>query len=138
MYNPSLRTLFPLLALLLLLVGGCQTLESKRSNIELENVLNSYHTTIRWDRPEKAYLFLKPAHFAGERLPAGLDNVRVTGYEVIQPPAPVSDGVVAQTVRISYVLEDRQIERNLLDQQLWEYQTESRIWYRINPIPAYQ
>lgn len=126
------------LALLLLSVGGCQTLESRKSNIELEKILSSYQTTVRWGSPEQAYVFLQPEEYARESLPSGLDNIRVTGYEVIRPPAALDEGIVNQVAKISYVLKDRQIERTLVDEQVWEYQTEEKIWYRINPIPEYK
>ena len=54
------------------------------------------------------------------------------------PPIALSEGVVNQTAKISYVLTDRQIERTLMDEQIWEYQAEEKIWYRINPIPEYK
>ncbi|MCB1869022.1 MAG: hypothetical protein KDI43_10950 [Gammaproteobacteria bacterium] len=131
------RLLLPL-ALLLLSVGGCQSLQSRQSNIELEKILSSYQTTVRWSSPEQAYLFLQPERYAKESLPSGLDNIRVTSYEVIRPPIALSEGVVNQTAKISYVLTDRQIERTLMDEQIWEYQAEEKIWYRINPIPEYK
>ena len=136
----TLRTRCSLLlpVLLLLFIGGCQTIANKQSNIELEKVLNSYHTTVRWGNPEQAYIFLKPESFPDLEIPSDLDNIRVTGYEVIQQPTPLSEELVNQTARISYVLKDRQIERTLMDRQVWEYQAEHKIWYRINPIPEYK
>lgn len=137
--NTLLTRPFALIAVLFsLIIGGCQTLASRQSNIELEKVLSSYQTTVRWSSPDQAYIFMKPESQSEASLPSGLDNVRVTGYEVIRPPVPISEGIVSQTARISYILKDRQIERHLLDQQTWEYQAEQKIWYRVNPIPEYK
>ncbi|MCP4284911.1 MAG: hypothetical protein GY792_10730 [Gammaproteobacteria bacterium] len=133
-----LRPIYLLPTLLLLFIGGCQTLENKKSDIALENVLSSYRVAVRWGNPDKAYVFLKPENLSEEGIPSGLDNIRVTGYEVIRPAVPLSEGVVTQTARISYVLEDRQVERNLVDTQIWEYQSEQKLWYRINPIPEFE
>ena len=129
---------FCILLTLLLLSGGCETLKSRQSDIELDKVLSSYQNTVRWGSAEKAYIYLKPEDFSNESLPRGLDNIRVTSYEVIQPPAEISEGIVQQAARIRYVLKDRQVEHNLVDEQLWEYQPEEKIWYRINPIPEYK
>lgn len=126
------------MVLLLLSLSGCQSLQSRQSDIELEKVLSSYQNTVRWGSPESAYVFLQPERFSSERLPTGLDNIKVTSYEVIRPPTPVSEGRVIQTARISYVLKDRQIEQTLVDEQVWEYQPEGKIWYRANPIPTYK
>ncbi|MCB1830457.1 MAG: hypothetical protein H6964_07840 [Chromatiaceae bacterium] len=138
MNTPPTR-LFVLIAVLLpLTIGGCQSLASRQSNIELDKVLSSYQTTVRWGTPDQAYIFMKPENQSEAELPADLDNVRITGYEVVRQPVPVSEGVVSQTAKISYTLKDRQIERHLLDQQTWEYQPEQKIWYRISPIPEYK
>ncbi|MCB1760820.1 MAG: hypothetical protein KDI68_13695 [Gammaproteobacteria bacterium] len=124
--------------LTLLLAAGCQSLQRKQSNIDLEKVLNSYHTTVRWGQPQECYSFLKPGVLAADDIPFGLDNIRVTGYEVIRPPTPISETEVEQTARISYVLQDRQIQRTLTDTQRWEYNKEQRLWFRINPPPRYK
>ena len=126
------------IALLLLSIGGCETIEDRKSANLLEKVLSSYQNTVRWGDPERAFVFLKPDLFAEEPIPSDLDNARVTGYEVIRPPIALSEGLVKQTARISYVLKDRQIERNLIDEQTWEYQPEEKVWYRVNPIPEYK
>jgi hypothetical protein len=42
-------------------------------------------------------------------------------------------------VAISYILVNRQVERSLVDQQMWERKDEdSREWYRANPIPEFK
>jgi hypothetical protein len=133
----SLRT--PLIFVLtLLLAAGCQSIERKQSNLDLEKVLNSYHTTVRWGQPQESYSFLKPGVLSADDIPFGLDNIRVTGYEIIRPPTPISEGQIEQTARISYVLQDRQIQRTLTDIQKWEYNKEERLWFRLNPPPRYK
>ena len=139
MNTARLKHLLLLLPLALLLaMGGCQTIEQRQSSLDLEKVLSSYHTTVRWGQPQDVYSFLKPGIVAEDELPSGLDNIRVTGYEIVRPPTPLSETQVEQTALISYVLKDRQVQRTLTDKQIWEYEKEERLWLRVNPPPLYE
>lgn len=122
---------------LLLLANGCETWQRQQADVQRDKVLYSYQNTVRWFGLDRAYLFMKPELLEGQTIPPNLDNIRVTAYEVIQPPLPFGEGLIKQSVKIFYVLQDRQIERNLLDEQVWEYQPEEKIWYRISPMPEF-
>ena len=40
---------------------------------------------------------------------------------------------------ISYILIDRQVEHTLIDDQIWQRESEqAQAWYRINPIPEFK
>ena len=72
-------------------------------------------------------------------LPQGLENIEVSQYLVVSPPVLVTKTKATQTVGISYILVNRQIEHSLVDQQIWERKDEdSREWYRTNPIPEFK
>ena len=43
-----------------------------------------------------------------------------------------------QTAVIDYVLTDRQIVRQLIDDQYWASDDEGKTWYRANPPPSFQ
>lgn len=124
--------------LLLLFAGGCQTLQKQQADIQFDKVLYSYQNTLRWSGVDRAYVYMKPELLEGQSIPTELDNIRVTAYEVMQPPVPLGEGLMKQSVKIFYVLQDRQIERSLLDEQVWEYQPEDKIWYRISPMPDFK
>lgn len=133
------RTINTILGLLVisLLLAGCQSLSKRKENQLLTQTLRSYESTIRWDDLRKAYSFLKPEQAAKTEIPEGLDNIRVTGYEVISAPVALSDGNVIQAVLIQYVRKDTQMEKSINDQQLWEYDEEKLRWFLISKVPNF-
>lgn len=121
--------------LLMLLLAGCQTLDTRTDARKLELTLESYASAVRWASLSELYAFLQP-ELRPEQPPAGLENIRVTGYEVSAAPRELAEGRVAQTAVIQYVVVDRQILRTLVDHQLWVLTDGS--WQRANPIPPFQ
>ena len=136
MRRPPARFLLPLLALLLL--AGCQTIEEKNSATKLENALKGYEATVRWGHLAAAYDYLAPELRAKAEIPADLDNIRITGYEKLTPAVAIDDHTATQRVSLSYVLRDRQVERRLTDDQVWQRQGEAGDWFRANPIPEFK
>ncbi len=123
---------------LLLLITGCQGLPTLTQGDEersLEQTLRAYGATVRWGYPGQAYNFLHPDLAEPSPLPDSLQNIRITGYQVIRPPTKVADGTVNQTVVIGYIFIDRQVEHSVTDQQRWEYDKDTNSWSRINPLP---
>lgn len=126
-----------LLALTLLLsLTACQSLETRSDARKLEVTLSSYGSAVRWQPLTSLYAFLQPS-MQPAAPPAGLDNIRVTGYEISAPPREIADGRVVQTAVIQYVLMDRQLVRTLVDNQLWVRDDEGE-WLRANPIPTFR
>ena len=129
-----------LITLLMLLIGldGCQMLDKKRAENSLETTLIAYEKTIRWGGVAQAYSFLKPEIAMDVVAPEGLDNIRITNYEVIQPAISVNENTAVTSAAIHYLFRDRQIVNTLTDRQVWELDEESEVWYRINPIPVFK
>ena len=138
----SARASLPLLLLMILAVAGCKmvdTIKEKQLGVELEDHLKGYQAALRWGRIEDAYGFLKPEIARQVVLPKGLENIRVTQYRVIKPPTFGSKTTATQTVAISYILIDRQVEHTLIDNQIWQRESEQAVeWYRVNPIPEFK
>ncbi len=128
---------FIVLLLLSLIVTGCQSVREKKNDMRLRETLYSYHSTIRWGLLEHAYKFMKPEERQEVRIPEGLDEIKITGYEVIVIPAYVNETTVVQSAKISYTYVDRPAEYSLTDNQRWEYDTDLKSWFRTNPIPEF-
>jgi hypothetical protein len=128
-------------AALAITLGGCKTLGSlTQSDAEksLQATLRAYEATVRWGYPGQAYSFLKPEMQTDLEIPKELDNIQVTGYQVIKPPNRTGEKHASQTAVIKYLYKDRQVERTIIDNQSWEYDKEQDSWARINLIPGYQ
>lgn len=140
MNRPLARILALLsLALSLAACGTIDNVKDKRLGDELQSYLTRYESAVRWGNLQHAYGFLNPELAETTVLPQGLDNIQVSQYLVVSPPVLLSKTTATQTVAISYILVDRQVERSLLDQQLWQREGEgSGEWYRANPIPEFK
>lgn len=138
MYGTFLKTVGLLLVVALL--SGCKTLNMMQDKKEesLQETLKNYRTAIRWGYPGQAYNYLHKDLAAKAVIPANLNNISITDYKVIQPPDLVSEKQAGQTAVISYIFDDRQVEKSLTDRQLWEFNEETTSWTRINPIPEYR
>ena len=126
------------LILLLLLVGlaGCSSIQGQKKEIALNNTLSNYHTAMRWGHWESLISMRSPK--APKMPEVDLDNVRVTGYELRQPPVEIEKDKVVQVVQIDYVLRDRQQLRKLRDNQEWRYDPETKLWSLFSPFPDFQ
>ncbi len=121
-----------------MLLAGCQTIESKTRQVSLAKVLHAYETAIRWSYIHQAYSLMRPERVKEIEIPQGLENIKVTHYEVLEPAVsnPKSD-TATQVAFISYVEKDRQQEKRLTDYQLWEYDKNAKRWYLISDIPVF-
>jgi hypothetical protein len=126
-------------ALILLLISGlsgCGQIKEDGKRVSLENTLSSYRQSIRWGYFPAAAGFISPDQRLDLDLEA-LQNVRVTGYEVIQPGVIGADETAVQLVQIAYVLEDEQRLKQISDRQRWRYDPESSAWWLESGLPAF-
>ncbi len=128
--------LIPLLGLLLGL-AGCVTSAARQD--ELTVTVRSYENTIRWGKIPAAYDFLRPEIAESAEIPDGLDQIKVTGYDRLTGLLPTDEERqrFRTSASIRYVHIDRQVERTITDQQVWEWDEEAKRWWRANPIPAF-
>jgi hypothetical protein len=126
-----------ILLFLVVALGGCQTLQERRMQKTMDATLRQYEGTMRWGHLQQIYDFLQPELAKNAVIPNNLGDIRVTGYDLLRSPTSVDEHSIMQTVVIRYVHEDRQVEKQLVDRQLWEFDPESEKWSRANPIPGF-
>ncbi len=130
---------FILVLVLLFTIPACRTNPFSEIPEHLESQVKTFEGVVRWGALEKMYLFLKPNPDNPIKVQPGLDNVRVTGYEIGNPLSRLEDGRWVQTVVIDYVLQDRQIVRQIVDYQVWVRDDEDgKKWYRENSLPQFR
>ncbi len=125
-----------LLSLLLWSVSGCQTLSEKKQTDVLVETLKRYEATLRWGAIQQAQSF--SADDAATYIPGRSKDLRIIQYEVVQGPTQVSEEKALQTVVIQYVHESSQSVRELLDQQIWQYDAEREKWLLQSPFPTFK
>ncbi len=114
---------------------ACSTVEHAGLERKRIHQLQLYDHAVRWGELAASYDFLEPGLAA--QPPAGLDNVRVTGYEELSR-VPRGEHEFERRVKIEYVLEDRQQVKSVIDRQRWRYDPEKETWLRANRPPEYR
>ncbi|MCB1801556.1 MAG: hypothetical protein KDI82_07715 [Gammaproteobacteria bacterium] len=104
----------------------------------LTSQVRTFEDIVRWRALHKMYVFQKLADGETVEVQPGLENVRVTGYELIEPLNMVEPYRWRQAVAIDYVLTDRQVVRQIIDYQVWESEDEGKTWYRTTPVPQFR
>ena len=121
------------------MLAGCLANPMARVNEgKLKDTLRLYEGTVRWGSLDRIYAFLRPEDQENVKIPPGLNNVRVMSYEAALAPVPIRENRYQHTAAIQYVLQDRQVVKTITDLQIWELDTESKKWYRVNPIPPFE
>jgi len=119
-----------------LLVGGCGKVKKQKKSDALQAAVTAYGSALRWAYYDTAWGFIHPDKRG--TMPDGLDNVRVTGYEVVQPPLRSSEDKATQVVRIEYLFRDRQSIRTLTDRQDWRFEPEAETWWLHSEFPNFK
>ena len=104
------RVLWMLSLATLVALLGCNPVKKDRMATSLQNATNGYQSALRWGYYENAFGYVDPEKGKREELPTDLEDIRLTGYDVVQAPVmqPSSDTAV-QIVKVEYLRTDRQV-----------------------------
>ena len=122
----------------LLCTSGCATYSEDRRQDALEAATNGYAAALRWGYYETAVGYLHPEKRKVVDVPKALTNIRVTRYDVVQPPIAVGETERVQVVQIDYLDQDVQSVHSLTDRQTWRYVPESKTWWLYSGLPAFK
>ncbi len=125
-------------ALVGLLLAGCGTIEKDKRALALQAATSAYQSAIRWGYYETAYGYVDPDLRKGKDLPAMFKDLRLTGYDVVQPPLVTGEGEATQIVTIDYLHEDRQVVKTLTDRQAWRYDPKAKTWWLTSGLPKFE
>jgi hypothetical protein len=120
-----------------LVLTGCASLEKDRRAVGLEAATNAYQSALRWGDFESAMGLLSPELRRDEELPQDFKDLRITRYEVVQPPLIRADDTATQTVSIEYLFEYNQILRRVTDRQVWRWDEQEKAWWLQSGLPAF-
>ena len=135
---PRAIYLLTVLLLFTFLLSGCETIGEKKRTAKLENTLRAYESALRWSYFDLARNMALPKKDALEKPIPNLENIRVTSYEVTQPPVMVDPDTAVQMAEIRYVRKDSQVVREVRDRQIWRYDEENKRWGLDSEIPPFK
>lgn len=121
-----------------LLLAGCATVEKDKRAVALQAATNGYQSAIRWGYYETAFGYLHPDLRKDKPVPESLKDLRLTGYDVVQPPTMQDEDTAIQVVNIDYLYEDRQVVKRVSDRQVWKWDDELDSWWLKSGMPAFQ
>ncbi len=116
--------------------SGCGKVKKKKKENALEATLTAYGTALRWAYYDVAWGYIQPDK--REVRPERLDNIRVTGYDVVQPPLRTAEDKATQVVKIEYLFRDRQSIRTMTDRQEWRFDSKMDAWWLYSPFPDFK
>jgi hypothetical protein len=120
------------------LLTSCQAIKEMSDEIKLDDLLKMYEENLRWGSLSNSYNFLGADLREQTPVPENLEMVKVTKVRRLTPVAHISQSSATLTISIDYVFEDEQVERTLVDEQVWAQQDESGEWFRANSIPRFE
>lgn len=126
------------LILTLMWLTGCETMETRKQANRLSDTLRAYSAALRWGQFEQVYGFRKTDSGQLETPPESLNNIRISSYDIISAPAIIGDDTAVQTIGIEYILQDSQSVKQLIDQQVWGYDAENKVWFLKSPVPTFK
>lgn len=131
------RALVVLLAVSTGMGMGCAAVEKDRRAVGLQAATNGYQSALRWGYYDTAFGYVHPDQRRNQSLPEVFADLRVTGYDVAQPPVILDDDSANQVVVIDYLYEDTQIVKRLTDRQQWRWDDQIGTWWLHSGIPAF-
>lgn len=125
------------LLLAALVLGGCGAPRADLKQLEL--VLESYASTLRWGRIDEALPFIDPAVLAADP-PSSFElerwrQLRVAGYRA-QPYVLEGTEAASVTVELELVNVNTQQARSTVDRQRWRYDAAAQRWWLVSGLPA--
>lgn len=121
-----------------LLFCGCASVEKDKRAIALDAATSGYRSALRWGYYETAFGYLHPDLRKDKPMPESLTDLRLTGYDVVQPPLVQEDDTATQIVNIDYLYEDRQVVKQLTDRQTWKWDPTLKSWWLKSGLPDFK
>lgn len=121
-----------------MLSAGCAMVEQDRRALGLEAATSGYQSALRWGYYETAVGFLHPDQRKDGGLPPSLEGLRITGYDVVQPPLMHDEAKASQVVVIDYFFEDAQVVKRLTDRQVWRWDDQLKTWWLDSGLPRFE
>lgn len=117
------------------LLAGCA---AQQMQTTLEQTLDAYEAEIRWGDIAAAARYIDPEQLRtdppGTLQLARYRQVRVSGYEELGIQS-VSDTEVHQRVRIGLINLHTQVERSVIDEQVWTWDPAAEHWWLQSGLP---
>lgn len=119
------------------LTAGCAGVSERAQ--ALDTVTRAYEKHLRWGKFEEARAFRKGAQeYLTDSERRRLQNIRVTGYDMLNSSVSPDQMTAILMVRIRYFHDEYAIEKTFIDQQKWQFDETLGRWFLESPIPSFR
>jgi hypothetical protein len=121
-----------------LLVSSCATMNTQSENRALQLTLTAYANAIRWGDINQAIPFVDPETLKKHPVtPLDIERYHQVHFATYteQPVVPLGPHEVRQVVKIDLVNVNTQVERSIVDNQLWRYDEKDKHWRLVSGLP---
>ena len=135
-----MKRLVPVIAMAVVLFGGCANLEAQKRMDAFDERLNAYRILMRWGRYEDAlhYILFRPGQ--GKPKPVDLEplkQIRLASYQLVEKIIAVNETAADVTVVMTYYHEESNVLHTLRQVQQWWFNEERKQWYIANDFPDF-
>ncbi len=136
--NPVNRTQPWIVLVVALIAAGCAGNDQNKARV-LDDTLKLYGSHVRWGHFRTAAQFLDP-----EKRPEArqleftinrLEQVRITGYQLVAQPMAAEADHYIQVVELRLANRHTAVERTVRDRQVWRWEEESGRWWLTSGLP---
>lgn len=121
-----------------LLLSGCAAVSAQSENRDLQLTLTAYANAIRWGDINQAIPFIDPETLKKHPItPLDVERYKQVHFATYteQPVVPAGPHEVRQVVKIDLVNVNTQVERSIVDNQLWRYHQTDKHWRLVSGLP---
>ena len=134
----ALKTIY-IIIFCLFLINGCASLSESKQEELFETASYSYEQALLFGKYEAAHGFIKSEATEDQVTDfRRLKKIKVTSYELIALKVLEDRNIIHQRVEISYYFLDSLVEKTIVDNQLWKYYPEEKIWYLESGLPDFK
>ncbi|MBD8526847.1 hypothetical protein [Pseudomarimonas arenosa] len=104
---------------------------------KLDQTLYTYQSTLRWSDFAGALSFVDPEQREALAL-SDLEARRWAQYQVAGyyvQGSEITDDEVKQVVELRLINKHTQVERSVIDRQIWRWDSKAKAWWLTTPLP---
>jgi hypothetical protein len=123
--------------IMMVLLSGCAQMISSRHEKIFTDIHKAYKNAILWSDFEYASSFHKTDSQDQARLDPMYYKIKVTAYDEKRHVINSDATKIEQTVQIQYYWTDQMLEKIIIINPVWEWDTQSKYWYLSTGLPHF-
>jgi hypothetical protein len=117
---------------------GCSKIVDIKQKESFSHLSKAYRQAILWSEFEYAMSFHKTDSQKQTEIDPIYKKIKVTAYEEKHHMINSDVSQIEQTVQIQYYWVDQMLEKNIMVNLVWEWDTQSENWYITSGLPGFK